>query len=80
MGHTLSIDAVINIIFGIAMTAIGVITIAQTAHLARLYSRSTDRSPWAPPECNLGPISQNCDRTPQMERWLELLHIGWMKI
>ena len=49
MGHTLSIDAVINIIFGIAMTAIGVITIAQTAHLARLCSRSTDRSPWAPP-------------------------------
>jgi hypothetical protein len=41
MGHALSIDAVINIIFGIAMTAIGVITIAQTAHLARLYSRST---------------------------------------
>jgi hypothetical protein len=40
----------------------------------------TDRSPWAPLECNLGPISQNCDRTPQMERWLELLHIGWMKI
>jgi len=41
MGHTLSIDAMINIIFGIITTAIGVITIAQTAHLARLYSRFT---------------------------------------
>jgi hypothetical protein len=45
MGHTLSVDSMINIIFGVAMAVIGGVTISQTAHLARLYSRPTRMSP-----------------------------------
>jgi hypothetical protein len=44
MAHILSVDTIINMVFGVTMALIGVITIVQTARLARLYRRASGMS------------------------------------
>jgi hypothetical protein len=43
MGHIISIDAIVNTVFGLTMASIGVIIVAQTASRAWMAGRSIGR-------------------------------------